>query len=300
MTHTIMGSLREVQKLDERIREIGSATTLVDDRIAEVEEPALALESELSQLTGRLAQMNADVRGLERSADDKRARGEKMDQRLSRVSNLREEAAVMTELDLIRRAIEGDEYEALQLLDQIGRSEEAAAELGASAAAERSEVGRQREVLLAERQTFGDRLEAFSTRRVEILKHVGSVERRVYDSFHRAGRPTVVALLLEDGACGHCFGLIPLQLQNEIRRNDALIRCENCGVILTVEPEPVLDEEVLRPVELPTLNTELDDGTMADDPDAGESGSDSYEAGDDLPTAVADEDPKNVQAAESA
>ena len=300
MTQTMMGSLREVQKLDERIREIGLATTLFDDRIAEVEEPALALESELSQLTERLAQMNADARSLERSADDKRARAEKMDQRLSRVSNLREEAAVKTELDLISRAIEGDEHEALQLLDQIRRSEEAAAELGTSAAAARSEVGPQREVLLAERQTFGDRLESFSARRVEILEHVGSVERRVYDSFHESGRPVVVAPLLEDGACGHCFGLIPLQLQNEIRRNESLIRCENCGVILTVEPEPVLDEEVLSPVELPTPGGELDDDTMADDPDAGESGSDSSETGDALPTAVANKDPKNVQAAESA
>ena len=94
MTNTLMGSLREVQKLDERIHEIGCALSVFDERMAEVEEPALALESELSQLTGRLTQMRTDAQSLERSADAKRVRTEKMDQRLNRVSNLREEAAV--------------------------------------------------------------------------------------------------------------------------------------------------------------------------------------------------------------
>ena len=254
MTNTMIGSLREVQKLDERIREINGALGAFDDRLAEVEEPALALESELSQLTERLAQMNADARRLERSADDRRARAEKMDQRLSRVSNLREEAAVQTELDLIRRAIEGDEHEALQLIDQIRRSEEAAEELETSATAARVELETRQEALIVQRETYSVRREVFQQRRGEILEHVADPERRVYEAFHQFGRPVVVAALLDDGACGHCFGVIPLQLQNEIRRNERLIRCENCGVILTTEPEPVLDDELLSPVELPRID----------------------------------------------
>jgi predicted nucleic acid-binding Zn-ribbon protein len=247
MTNTMMGSLREVQKLDERIREIGRALTVFDEKIAEVEEPALALESELSQLMGRLTQMRTDARSLERSAEDKRARADKMDQRLNRVSNLREEAAVQTELDLIRRAIEGDEQEALQMLEQIHRSETAAEALEAAATSARAEVGPQREVLLGEREAYSVRMETFTTRREDILQHVGDAERKVYDSFHQSGRPVIVSALLDDGACGNCFGLIQLQLQNEIRRNERLIRCENCGVILTVEPEPVLEGDVLIP-----------------------------------------------------
>ena len=246
-----MGSLREVQKLDERLREINDALAVLDDRLAEVEEPALGFESELSQLTERLAQMNSDARQLERSADDKRARAQKMDQRLNRVSNLREEAAVQTELELIKRAIEGDEQEALQLIEQIERSELASQELETSANEARTGVVSQQEALLTQRQDYTQRMETFRGRRTDILRHVGDAERRVYDAFHQSGRETVVAPLLEDGACGHCFGVIPLQLQNEIRRSEGLIRCENCGVILTTEPEPVLDEEIEIPVELP-------------------------------------------------
>jgi predicted nucleic acid-binding Zn-ribbon protein len=41
-----------------------------------------------------------------------------------------------------------------------------------------------------------------------------------------------VTSLTGDGACGHCFGMIPLQVQNEIRTAKALIPCEFCGVLL--------------------------------------------------------------------
>ncbi len=274
MTYTTMGSLREVQKLDERLGEIKRALAAFDDRLAEVEEPALALESELSQLTERLAQMESDERRLERSADDKRARAQKMDQRLSRVSNLREEAAVQTELDLIRRAIEGDEQEALQLIDQIRRSEDAVKELEEATRDARVQAGTQQEALLGQRESFSERMEVFLGRRTEVLEHVTDPERRVYDAFHQSGRSVVVAALLEDGACGHCFGVIPLQLQNEIRRSEGLIRCEDCGVILTIEPEPVLDEELEIPAELPEVSGDLEPTEDEDDAEATETDED--------------------------
>ena len=254
MTSTTTGSLREVQKLDERIREIRKALATFDDRLAEVEQPALALESELSQATERLSQMKADVRRLERAADDKRARAEKLDQRMNRVSNLREEAAVHVELDLLKRAIDADEHEALQLFEQIRRTELAVEELGASARAARAEVEPRQRTLHTDRGAYAERMEFLLGRRGEVLTHVGAAERRVYEAFHGSGRKVVVTSLLDDGACGHCFGVIPLQLQNEVRRREALIRCENCGVILTTEPEPAIHDLEGGIDELPPLD----------------------------------------------
>jgi len=278
MTNTTMGSLREVQKLDERIREIRIEMRAVDERLAEVEEPALALEAELTQLRERLRQMGADARKLERSADEKRARAEKLDQRLTRVSNLREEAAVKTELDLIRRAISGDEQEALQLLDQIRRSELAEADLAARTGQAREDVEPSQAALRAERDALGRRLEEFEARRTEVLDHVNSTERRVYESFHQSGRAVVVAALLEDGACGNCFGLIPLQIQNEVRQASTLIRCEACGVILTAEPEPVLDSALTEPFVPEEQESGLDDDEEAS-PEPGEEEASGSDAG---------------------
>jgi uncharacterized protein len=233
MTNATMDALREVQELDNRIRELEQQITEFDPQLAEVEGPALELESEVEQVRERLDQMQADARRLERTAEDKRARAATMDERLNRVSNLREEAAVRTELDLMRRALETDEKEALQLMEQISRAEVALEELERRAGEARTEVGPRQAELLADRKKLEDQAEEFRSRREQVLESVGERERRVYDSFQASGRKVVVASLTPDGACGNCFGMIPLQLQNEIRRGEELIRCENCGVIVT-------------------------------------------------------------------
>ena len=233
MTNATMDALREVQELDNRIRELEQQITAFDPQLAEVEGPALELESEAAQVRERLEQMQADARRLERAAEDKQARVAKMDERLTRVSNLREEAAVRTELDLMRRALEADEKEALQLMEQISRAEIALDELERRAGEARTEVEPRQAELLAGRKELEDQAEELRGRRAEVLDSVGDRERRVYDSFQASGRKVVVASLTPDGACGNCFGMIPLQLQNEIRRGGELIRCENCGVIVT-------------------------------------------------------------------
>lgn len=237
MTNLTMNALREVQELDNRIRDLKRRISAFDPQLAEVEEPALKLEAEASQIRERLEQMRSDARRLERAADDKRARAAKMDERLGRVSNLREEAAARTELDLIRRALEADDKEALQLMEQISRAEIALDELDRRAQEARTEVEPRQEELLSARSELQDEMDEVRSRRDAALESVGDRERRVYDAFRSSGRTVVVASLTPDGACGNCFGMIPLQLQNEIRRDADLIRCENCGVIVTPAAE---------------------------------------------------------------
>lgn len=237
MTNTTLTSLQELQKLDDRIQELEEAMAAFEPRLAEIEEPALALESELEKLETRLAQMETDARRLERAADDKRARAVRLDERLEKVQNLREEAAVSTELDLIKRAIEADEQEALQLLDQIRRSELQAQELRTGVEETRSEVEPAREALAREQDEIEEELARIRARRDELLQDVQGKERKVYEAFHEKGRSVVVSPLLDDGACGNCFSVIPLQTQNEIRTGSEMVRCEACGVILSASLE---------------------------------------------------------------
>jgi NADH-ubiquinone oxidoreductase chain 1 len=73
-------------------------------------------------------------------------------------------------------------------------------------------------------------------------------ELRVYQAIRGGGSRAAVAELTEDGACGNCFGMVPLQHQNEVRHGESLIRCEACGVILAA-PEPVDEAAVAAAAE---------------------------------------------------
>lgn len=232
MTEDSMGSLKELQELDLQVEQIKDRIAEFDPLLEEVEEPALALEQEVVKLKGRLQEMKVEERRLELSADDRRARSKKLQERLKSVRNLREEAAVRAEMDLLRQALEGDEQEALTLLDQIRRMEDRLEEEQKTLAEEKASVEPRRRELVAEQAKAKHELERLQSERGEFTAKVPQADLQNYERIKGGGRSVAVTSLTPDGACGHCFGMVPLQLQNEIRRGLVSVACEACGVLL--------------------------------------------------------------------
>ena len=254
MTDQRRKDLKQLQRLDLRIAEAKQRIVGFEPRFEEVEKPALTLEAELGTTRTRVQEMKLEERRLELAAEEKRTRRIKLEERLGSVRNLREEAAVSAELEMVKRAMQNDEQEALGLLDQLRKAEDRAAELE-TAYKEASEVVEpQRKALLEQREQAQKELEGLKQERAAFAKGMSVPELKVYDAIRAGGRTIAVADLTEDGACGHCYGMVPLQLQNEIRHGMSLIRCEACGVILSApgaEPETAVTRaEAPGPVEV--------------------------------------------------
>ncbi len=231
-------ALKELQHLDLRVQEARQRITAFDPLLAEVEEPALVLAGEVTTARNRLQEMRQEERRLEISTEEKRARVKRLDERLLGVRNLREEAAVSAELDMVRRALQNEEQEAYTLIDQIRKLEAHVAELETALQEAQAEVEPRMKGLLEEQETARGSLSSLEAQREAFVKGMDAGEVHLYESIRAGGRRLAVAELTEDGACGHCFGVVPLQLQNEVRHGRGLIRCEVCGVILTAPSRP--------------------------------------------------------------
>lgn len=238
MTPQSRSALKELQHLDLRVQEARQRITAFDPLLSEVEEPALVLASEANTARNRLQEMRQEERRLEISTEEKRARVKRLDERLSGVRNLREEAAVSAELDMVRRALQNEEQEAYTLIDQIRKLEARLAELETALQEAQADVEPRVKGLLEERETAKGSLSALEAQREAFVRGMDSREVHLYESIRAGGRRLAVAELTEDGACGHCFGVVPLQLQNEVRHGRGLIRCEVCGVILAAPSHP--------------------------------------------------------------
>jgi predicted nucleic acid-binding Zn-ribbon protein len=151
------------------------------------------------------------------------------------VRNAREEAAARTEIDLIRRAVEADEDDALDLMEQVKRHELKLDELEKKLAALRAETAPRMEELERSRDEARDQLDILEDQRRNKVVRLNRDAARVYERVRGGKTRVTLASLTPDGACGHCFSLIPIQEQNQIRRREALHRCEACGVILYAE-----------------------------------------------------------------
>ena len=232
MTEQRRTALKELQNLDLEIRASQQLIRDFDPLFEEVEEPALVLESEAERTRSRLKDMKVEERRLVQSVDDTRAREKRLDERTSSVRNLREEAAVSAELEMVKRSLQTEEQEAYTLIDQIRKAEERLAEVDAALSEARAEVEPKMAGLVSDRAGARESLATFESERERFAASLDPSELRLYDGIRRGGRAIAVSELTEDGACGHCFGVVPLQVQNEVLHGDALIRCEGCGVIL--------------------------------------------------------------------
>ena len=234
MTEQDRNNLVELQRIDLKILAVQQQIRDFDPLLGEVEEPALVLESDAQKTRARLKEINLEERQLELSVVEKRERQKRLDERLGSVRNLREEAAVSAELEMVKQALQNDEQEALSILDQIRRMEGRLEELDEAIIEARGIVGPRLEELISGRDTAEKKLSALEQDRDNFVHTMDALEIRLYEGIRRGGRVTAVAALTEDGACSHCFGIVPPQLQNEVRHGESLIRCEGCGVILTL------------------------------------------------------------------
>lgn len=237
MTQQRRTALKELQKLDVRIQAALQEIREFDPVFEEIEQPALVLESELGTARNRLKEMRLEERRLEVTSLEKRERLKKLEERLGSVRNLREEAAVSAELDMVRRSLESDEGEAINLIDSVRKGEERVEELEAGYAEAIAIVEPRRDELLKKREATRAAVKSLEGERSAFTDNMNPNELKVYNAIRGNGARAAVADLTVDGACGHCFGMVPLQHQIEIRHGETMIRCEACGVILAAPEE---------------------------------------------------------------
>lgn len=224
--------LLTLQELDLKIEEAQTRLAEFAPELEEIDGPARSLEHEVEGVRARLAEMRTEIRRLERGAEEKRDRLRRYQDRMNRVRNAREEAAVRTELDLVRRAAEADEQEAVDFMDQATRTELKLDELAKELNRLRAEAEPRREALLEGRASADAELAVLRDRRENHAVRLEPSATQLYERVRAGKTRTVLATLTADGACGHCFSMVPIQQQAEIRGLRTLARCEVCGVIL--------------------------------------------------------------------
>lgn len=229
----VSSRLLKLQTMDRRIRETRDRIESYDPMLEKVEAPALRLAEHVKLSEDRVRDLQLEERRLRLAAEEKRGRLQRLEERLNLVTTVAQEAAVQAELGLVRRALDQEETEVVNLLDQISRFEERLDGQRSELEAARSAVGPRREELLAERETAVAAATSLQAEREEFASAIEPRYLQAYDHLAQGGRRVAVAPMTDDGACSSCFSVIPLQLQNEIRTRAPLIRCEGCGVIVT-------------------------------------------------------------------
>jgi uncharacterized protein len=225
-------ALLALQELDQEIARAQAGLAEFDPRLREAEAPVTALRANVEAMTVRLAEMKREAKRLEKGANEKRARQKTFEERLQRVRSSREEAAARTELDLVRRAVDAEEQDALEQMEQATRTDLKLDDMIRQLGKLEVELAPRLEELRGERSAAESALAALVERRQSFAAQVDTPSLRLYERIRSGSTGRALAPLTAEGACGHCFNVLPVQEQQIVRHGAKMHRCEACGIIL--------------------------------------------------------------------
>ncbi|MEX1182209.1 MAG: C4-type zinc ribbon domain-containing protein [Gemmatimonadota bacterium] len=225
-------ALLALQDIDDEIAGAQARFDAFAPRLSVLEKPVAAVERELALTSTRLAEMRTEHSRLQVNAQQKEERLQTYHERLEKARTAREESALRAELDLVRGALEADRTDLRHLGDQTTRTDLKVDDLTRQLEKAKEAIEEERATLLEERAAVETELALLQQKRENHAVRLDQQSRRLYERVRGQRSRRVVAPMTDEGACGNCFNILPLQEQTEVRRGATLHRCEGCGVIL--------------------------------------------------------------------
>jgi uncharacterized protein len=225
-------ALIALQQMDDDIARTQDRIQEFTPQIEALEAPVVSAQRDLDAMRAKLEELRSEVRRLEGNAAQKRARLRKYEERLERARSPRDEAEVRAEIDLVSKALEADLDDITATSEQATRADLKADDLEKQVGKLKSEIAVQRDELVAARAAVEDELALLRDRRENHALRLDQPSRRLYERVRGGKSRLALAPMSDEGACGNCFNILPVQEQSVIRRGETLHRCEGCGVIL--------------------------------------------------------------------
>jgi uncharacterized protein len=227
-------ALLALQELDDQIVRAEARLQEYAPLFETLEAPVAAAERELEATRTKLEELRAEQHRLQKNSQQKQERLAACQERMTRVRNAREESAVRTETDLVRRALEADTADLKDVSEQATRTDLKLDDLQRQLDKARADIAARREELSAERAAADAELARLKDQRENAAVRLDQPSRRLYERVRTGRSRLALAPLTDEGACGNCFNILPVQEQSAVRAGDRLHRCEGCGVILYV------------------------------------------------------------------
>ncbi len=176
--------------------------------------------------TGRLKQ-----KALELEIKAKEQELQKYQQQMMSIKTNKEYDALVAEIDNIKGAISARESELLETIDIVATVDKEIVALKEREAQIGDNNTRQLTILQEKIDSIGEKVSVKESSRNEIVMLIPKTTLSVYERVHR-GRGGQVVVVVRKRACGSCYkSLTPKKIQ-EIKRNDRVNTCDNCGSLL--------------------------------------------------------------------
>ena len=210
----------------------------IPQRQAELDARANGARAIVEAAKAQHASLSTDRRNAEKEMASAEARLAKFRDQQSAVKTNKEYQAMLHEIETAKADVDKWQEQVLIKMDEVDAAAAALKEAEAAFKATEAEIARANKALEEERGIAESRLAALDVTRDATAKQVEDPRALTIFEGLVKNRKTSALSQAIDGLCIECRVRLRPQVFAEVRRNDALIQCDNCQRILYYVPPP--------------------------------------------------------------
>jgi predicted nucleic acid-binding Zn-ribbon protein len=223
-----------MQELDKEIKETSLFLGKVPAKLEAIETKILDSDKIIAQAQDHLSQNQKKRRDLEGEIQDLKQKMTKYKSQLNNVktnleysSLLKEIADVQKKVDGLEEMVIGEMLEADELEEEIKTAKVKAAEIKDTFAKEKTDI-------LQQKKDKEEALKELNAQRKALVSEIPEDQMKKYSEIAK-NRDGVVLSPVNDEFCAVCYMRVRPQMLNELKAENQIILCENCGRILYFE-----------------------------------------------------------------
>lgn len=232
--------LVQLQRVDSTIDSLQKLRDGYPEQMGALEEELKKTEQKLTAEQEHKSELEKEQRHFERELQNVNHELDKHNKRLFEVKTNKEYQALLQEIEVQKNRIE--EFES-QILERMTALDDLSEEIKGSEAEfqkKKNETSQRIEECKSELASVENELTLRQSERDKLVSEIDAKLMKGYERVRKKNKGLAVVPVQKE-ACGGCFERLPPQRINEIRRNDGLIYCENCGSILVWDEEGFLN-----------------------------------------------------------
>lgn len=241
--HPDLKGVVELQQLDLQIAEM---TRLIDSLPGQIQK----LQSQLDDFINTHEERKKRLAANQKERKDLEGDVKEIQEKITKHKGQLYEVKTNEQYKAMLKEIEGEEANIRKIEDQILEKMVAAEEIqkniqeaAARLDGEKARVAAEVKHMQDERQKDIAEREQLQTRRKEVAAGLSESVRELYERT-RTHRTGLAVAEVREGLCTACNVRLRPQVYNEVRSDDAVLTCENCGRILYyLEPPPAEQAE---------------------------------------------------------
>jgi hypothetical protein len=224
-------TLIELQQIDSQIISLKHTLDTIPSELKKIDGMINKFDKEFENEKKKLQDLEKKRKEKERQIEDLHEKIKKLKEKTSQIKTNKEYQAFLLEISSIEDSIKKEEENLLLIFYEIDDNKKLLEESKKEWDNKKSEIIQQRKSLELETERISDEIENLKEKRKNVVSQLPSELYEEYKELMKKHKGLAVAEVIDE-ICQGCFLHIPPQLYVEIKLNQTIKYCPQCGRIL--------------------------------------------------------------------